>query len=77
MPVGVLLSGGLDSATVLAIAVGDGFQPIALSFRYGLKGSYDKGWSDKEKQGRAEAHKPQRRGLQFQVRFVRLERRPP
>lgn len=33
----VLLSGGLDSATVLAIAKGAGYQPHALSFRYGQR----------------------------------------
>ncbi|HMQ15382.1 MAG TPA: 7-cyano-7-deazaguanine synthase, partial [Phycisphaerae bacterium] len=33
----VLLSGGLDSATVLSIAVADGFAPLALSFRYGQR----------------------------------------
>jgi len=33
----VLLSGGLDSATALAIAVRDGFAPHALSFRYGQR----------------------------------------
>ncbi len=33
----VLLSGGLDSATCLAIAKADGFAPIALSFRYGQR----------------------------------------
>lgn len=33
----VLLSGGLDSATCLAIAKADGFTPIALSFRYGQR----------------------------------------
>jgi 7-cyano-7-deazaguanine synthase len=33
----VLLSGGLDSATVLAIARRDGFVPYALSFRYGQR----------------------------------------
>jgi 7-cyano-7-deazaguanine synthase len=33
----VLLSGGLDSATVLAIAAHEGFEPFALSFRYGQR----------------------------------------
>ena len=33
----VLLSGGLDSATVLAIARSEGFAIIALSFRYGQR----------------------------------------
>ncbi len=33
----MLLSGGLDSATVLAIARSEGFEPHALSFRYGQR----------------------------------------
>ena len=33
----VLLSGGLDSTTVLALARGRGFEPCALSFRYGQR----------------------------------------
>ena len=33
----VLLSGGLDSATVLAIAIDQGFSPFALSFDYGQR----------------------------------------
>tara|TARA_B100001123_G_scaffold443240_1_gene588864 strand:+ start:297 stop:989 length:693 start_codon:yes stop_codon:yes gene_type:complete len=33
----VLLSGGLDSSTVLAIAVKQGFKPYAISFRYGQR----------------------------------------
>lgn len=33
----VLLSGGLDSTTVLAIARSEGFEPFALSFRYGQR----------------------------------------
>ena len=33
----VLLSGGLDSTTTLAIAQAEGFTPYALSFRYGQR----------------------------------------
>lgn len=33
----VLLSGGLDSATALAVAVRDGFEPCALTFAYGQR----------------------------------------
>ncbi|MEN9871733.1 MAG: hypothetical protein RLZZ171_2725 [Cyanobacteriota bacterium] len=33
----VLLSGGLDSATTAAIAIAQGYQVIALSFRYGQR----------------------------------------
>ena len=33
----VLLSGGLDSATVLAIAKAEGYDVMALSFRYGQR----------------------------------------
>lgn len=36
-PAIVLLSGGLDSSTCLAIAIDEGFDPIALSFRYGQR----------------------------------------
>ena len=33
----VLLSGGLDSTTILALAKRDGFDPYALSFHYGQR----------------------------------------
>ena len=33
----VLLSGGLDSSTVLAMAIKDGYTCTALSFRYGQR----------------------------------------
>jgi 7-cyano-7-deazaguanine synthase len=33
----VLLSGGLDSATALAVAVAEGYAPYALSFNYGQR----------------------------------------
>ncbi len=33
----VLLSGGIDSTTTLAIARSDGFEPYALTFRYGQR----------------------------------------
>src|SRR2546425_8793632 len=33
----VLLSGGVDSTTVLAMARSQGFEPFAMSFRYGQR----------------------------------------
>ena len=40
-PAVVLLSGGLDSSTVLAIARDRGFTPYALSFRYGQRHAFE------------------------------------
>jgi 7-cyano-7-deazaguanine synthase len=37
----VLLSGGLDSATALAVAMHEGFTPHALSFRYGQRHEHE------------------------------------
>ncbi len=37
----VLLSGGLDSTTVLAVAKRDGFEPYAMTFRYGQRHSLE------------------------------------
>lgn len=37
----ILLSGGLDSSTTLAIAVSQGFEPYALTFRYGLRHEFE------------------------------------
>lgn len=36
-PAVVLLSGGLDSTTTLAIAISEGFTPYAMTFRYGQR----------------------------------------
>lgn len=44
-PAVVLLSGGLDSATCLAIAKEAGFAPHAISFRYGQRHEYELGLS--------------------------------
>lgn len=40
-PAVVLLSGGLDSATCLAISKSEGFTPYAISFRYGQRHSIE------------------------------------
>jgi len=40
-PAVVLLSGGLDSATVLAMAAAQGFETFALSFRYGQRHAFE------------------------------------
>jgi 7-cyano-7-deazaguanine synthase len=40
-PAVVLLSGGLDSATVLAMACAQGFETCAISYRYGQRHAYE------------------------------------
>lgn len=40
-PAIVLLSGGLDSATALAVAKRDGYTPFAMTFRYGQRHSVE------------------------------------
>ncbi|MCX7392796.1 MAG: 7-cyano-7-deazaguanine synthase QueC [Planctomycetales bacterium] len=37
----VLVSGGLDSATTLALSIKEGFEPFALSFDYGQRHRYE------------------------------------
>ncbi|WP_433082371.1 7-cyano-7-deazaguanine synthase QueC [Dactylosporangium sp. CA-052675] len=43
----MLLSGGLDSATVLAIAAHEGYETYALSFRYGQRHTVELGAADR------------------------------
>ena len=40
-PAIVLLSGGLDSTTTLAMAIEDGYTPYALTFRYGQRHQFE------------------------------------
>ncbi len=59
----VLLSGGLDSATVLAIAAGEGFDCHCLSFDYGQKNRHELAAARRVAAGKAESHRVVALGL--------------
>jgi 7-cyano-7-deazaguanine synthase len=46
-PAVILLSGGLDSATCLAIALDEGYETHTVSFRYGQRHQYELGRAEK------------------------------
>ena len=53
----VLLSGGLDSATVLAMAVDEGYEVYAVSFRYGQRHSIELDCAAEQAKGNAAEHR--------------------
>lgn len=53
----VLLSGGLDSATVMAIARAEGFKVFAMSFRYGQRHAVELDCAARQAEGAAEEHR--------------------
>ena len=56
-PAVVLLSGGLDSATVLALATERNYKPFALSFRYGQRHGHELACADLVAKRQAVEHK--------------------
>ena len=53
----ILLSGGLDSATILAIALSEGFACHCLSFAYGQKNSHELEAAKRVAAGKAASHR--------------------
>jgi len=53
----LLLSGGLDSATVMAMAIAEGYEVHAISFRYGQRHSIELDCAVEQAAGRAVEHK--------------------
>ncbi len=53
----ILLSGGLDSATVLAIALEQGYQPYTISFQYGQRHDYELSKATELAQARGVPHR--------------------